>query len=145
MDLTQTNPLERRLSTGMYTCVLTAAGRRRVTRYDGVVVERRPDGTAWLVAPEWYDAHPADRYTPGAHAARIPPDMDVQRLYHGAGGSLSKDTVRATPIEGNVGLVLIYYRDAEGYDCRPEITDDDTAILQKIDQNEDSSGTENAK
>lgn len=145
MDLTQTNPLERRLSTGMYTRVLTAAGRRRVTRYDGVVVERRPDGTAWLVNPEWYDAHPADRYTPGAHAARIPPDVNLQRLYYSAGGSLSKDTVREAPVEGNVGLVLIYYRDADAYDCRPEFADDDTAILQKIDRGDDSNGMENAK
>jgi hypothetical protein len=142
MDLTQANPLKRRLSMGMYTRVLVAAGHRHVTRYDGVVVERRPDGTAWLVKPEWYDASPADRYTPGAHAARIPPDVNVQRLYDSSGTALSKDTVRATPIEGNVGLVLIYYRDADAYDCRPEITDDDTAILKKVGRNDDTNATE---
>lgn len=140
LDLTGTNPLKRHLSVRVYSRVLVAAGRRSVTRYDNVVVERRPDGTAWLVTPEWYDAHPADRYTPGAHAARIPPDVDLQRLYYSSGPVVSKATVHATPIDGNAGLVLLYYRDVDAYHCRPELTDD-TPILRKVDATDDGETT----
>ena len=142
MELTQANPLKRRLSMDLYTRVLVAAGRRHVTRYDGVVVEHRSDGTTWLITPEWYDTHPADRYTPGAHTARIPPEVDLQRFCYSSGAVLSEDTVRATDIEGHVGLVLVYYRDVDAYDCRPEFTDDGTPTLQKVGRNNDSNRTD---
>lgn len=132
LDPTGTNPLKRCLSTRVYTRVLVAAGHRRVTRHDSVVVERRPDGTAWFVSPEWYDSHPSDRYTPGTHVARIPPEVDLQRLYYSSEAVLSKATVSATPIDGNAGLVLLYYRDVDAYHCRPELVDD-TPILRKAD------------
>lgn len=132
LTLGRQNVLKRSLPTDLYIRVLDAVGRVRVKRYEYVVRESRENGNWWLIDPKWYDERPDARYDPGEHVACVPPSASLRRLFDTSGAVVAETDLQATPIEGNLGMVLRYYYSADDYDCHPDKTADGEIILRKI-------------
>lgn len=132
LDLSGTNVLQSNLDREMYDRVLDAAGCRKITTYETVVCETRPDGEQWVIDRQRYETQVDRRYTTQeSGSARVPPEVSLEAVFAQFDDRITEADLKTTAIEGDVRQVLDWYRVAPDYDCEPVTVDDQLAVRKR--------------
>ena len=123
------NEIQSNVDREIYDWILQALGERELQKYDTVVVERRSDGTTWVIEREHFEKATARRYTISDQVAAQTQGETLQSLYDRFEGPITESDLRGVDaIEGDVRYVLDVYRAAPEFDCKPISVEGELAI-----------------
>jgi hypothetical protein len=132
VDFNARNVLQTSLSRDLYDLLLDAVGERDITKFPTVVVEKRADGTQWVINRNRYETQVDRRYTTNeTGTARIPSTTSPRTIYEQQGQTIAETDLTSTEIEGDVRQVVDYFRVVPAFDCDPVTTDDQELAVQK--------------
>ncbi|OVE84430.1 hypothetical protein [Natronolimnobius baerhuensis] len=112
--------------------VLHFLGKRRLRKYQTVVVEQRAEATQWIIDREHFDRNPNRRYSISEYSARVS-NLKLEELYTDFGSLIHRSELNDhNSVSGDERLILEYYCIAGPFDCDLKLIDDELAIRKYI-------------
>lgn len=114
------NPIQANVCREIYDWILHFFGERQIRKFDTVVIEKRSDGTIWVLDREHFKKDTERRYTVSDQVAAQIEGETLRSIYEQCGETISESDLRdIDAITGHVQVVLDAYRSASEFDCEP--------------------------
>lgn len=126
------NEVQSNIDREIYDWILHALGERNLQKFSTVVVEKRPDGTIWVIDRDHFDKATARRYSISDQGTARIQDATLKSIYEDFSQIITESDLRdVDAIEGDVRYVLDAYRSMSEFNCNPISSDGELAI-QKV-------------
>ncbi|GAB7019801.1 hypothetical protein [Halostagnicola bangensis] len=129
LDFSKRNVIQTSVSQHIYDWILHAMGERELTKHETVVLEKRSDGTRWIIDREQYETSPNRRYSISEQYAVRMDGLSVSTVFHAHEDAIAEsDLEDCDAIAGEVRYLLEYFRVEESLECRPVSLEGEMAV-----------------